>query len=354
MELDFSNDDWQNSFAESENEQIALTFCRDWINNNNFHIKSSGSTAEAKSIVLSKEQMTKSAFRTAEFLNLEEGSRFFLCLSAARIAGIMMLVRAIVLKGKIKITEASSNPLEWLLPDETFNIVSLVPMQLKSIIQKYGVQKLEAFENILVGGAALDSDLEDQLKKKIKSNVFETYGMTETASNIALRKIDADSGDKYFKAFPGIKLSLDERSCLVIEDDQKIITNDLAELISENEFRIHGRIDNVINSGGVKIVPEKIEEILTVHLKEFYGSVPEFFLAGFPDSILGEKLVLIIESAENPDLKEYLKKRIRGLEKYEFPRNILFLSPLRRTESGKLDRKNIIKEIAKSPGIYGV
>src|SRR5690606_35401072 len=162
--------------------------------------------------------------------------------------------------------------------------------------------------------------------KEIPTEIYETYASTETLTHIAAREI----GDENFKLLPNISISLDNRDCLVIDapriSEEKIITNDLVELKSENEFLWLGRVDNVVNSGGIKIFPEKIEPQLA-------DKIPHrFFLGRIPDGVLCEKLVLVIESEKYTIQSEIFEE----LDKYERPNEVFFISRFAQTESGKV------------------
>ena len=169
----------------------------------------------------------------------------------------------------------------------------------------------------------------------MKSEVYETYGMTETITHIAAKKI----GEKAFSILPNIKISQDDRNCLVIDafkiSNDSIVTNDLVELVGKNQFVFLGRIDNVINSGGIKLIPEKIEDKLSDKINS------RFFVTGKEDAVLGEKLVIVIEG-EQQILDDSI---FDGLDKYEKPKEVFYVSKFSETENGKIKRKEIVESI---------
>ena len=187
---------------------------------------------------------------------------------------------------------------------------------------------------MIVGGAKMSASLEKSLSK-LKTKVYETYGMTETITHIAAKKI----GEKAFTILPNIKIYQDDRNCLVIDapkiSKDTIITNDLVELINENQFVFLGRIDNVINSGGIKLIPEQIEDKLSGKINS------RFFVTGIHDAVLGEKLVLIIEG-EKQALDETI---FDGLDKYEKPKEVFYVSKFIETLNGKIKRKEILASL---------
>ncbi|WP_353148136.1 AMP-binding protein [Flavobacterium sp.] len=301
-------------------------FLLDWLNNESFvMVKTSGSTGLPKQIVLQKSAMIASAKATGLFFNLIPKSTSLLCLSANYIAGKMMLVRAITLGLHLDTIDPTSAP----LASKKYNFIAMVPLQ----VQK-SLSKLHLVDNVLIGGTQVSYSLSESIQKT-NCNAFESYGMTETISHIAIKKI----GELYFTVLPNVTISMDERSCLVIEalelSKEKIITNDIVEILNATQFVLKGRIDNVINSGGIKIFPEEIEELIGKHI-----SVP-FFIGSKPDEILGEKVILVIEakpfSIENNLFSE--------LSKYQIPKEILFLESFVRTETQKINRKKSLEKL---------
>lgn len=301
-------------------------FLLDWLNNESFVlVKTSGSTGIPKQIVLQKSAMIASAKATGLFFNLIPKSTSLLCLSANYIAGKMMLVRAITLGLHLDTIDPTSAP----LTTKKYNFIAMVPLQ----VQK-SLSKLHLVDNVLIGGTKVSYSLSESILKT-NCNAFESYGMTETISHIAIKKI----GELYFTVLPNVTISMDERSCLVIEAlelfKEKIITNDIVEIQNATQFVLKGRIDNVINSGGIKIFPEEIEELIGKHI-----SVP-FFIGSKPDEILGERVILVIEakpfSIENNVFSE--------LSKYQIPKEILFLESFVRTETQKINRKKSLEKL---------
>jgi O-succinylbenzoic acid--CoA ligase len=176
----------------------------------------------------------------------------------------------------------------------------------------------------------MSADLEKSLFQQ-KTKIYETYGMTETITHIAAKEI----GEKAFTILPEVKIHQDNRKCLVIDapkiSSETIVTNDIVELVNENQFIFLGRIDNVINSGGVKLIPEQIEAKLAGKINS------RFFVTGIPDPVLGEKLVLIIEGADQ-NLDETV---FDGLDKFEKPKAVFYVPEFTETLNGKIKRKEI-------------
>lgn len=324
----------------SEFERSTISFCQQWVKgNSSFVLKTSGSTGEPKTIELRREQMISSAQKTAQALGLDAGMNALVCLDTKYIAGQMMLVRCFVTGMNIIAIEPTANPLLDLPSEIKIDFTALVPYQLQSIINQSS-ERLSTIDRALVGGAPVNAQLAKQLRD-VRCGLYATYGMTETISHIALKKLNHPV-QKYFEALPGVNLSTDTRGCLVIDTDfldERIITNDLVELIGDREFNWLGRWDNVINSGGVKIIPEKIEREIELILRsmEIYN---RFFVSGFPDIQLGMKVCLIIEGKNfTPDkLGKVMMKLKSTLTKYEVPREILFTEKFIETGSGKVNR----------------
>jgi O-succinylbenzoic acid--CoA ligase len=240
------------------------------------------------------------------------------------VAGKMMLVRAMILGLDMEFVAPSSHPLKN--NDINYDFVAMVPLQAQN-----SLKELKRVKKLIVGGAKISPVLEKELMK-LKTNVFETYGMTETITHIAAKKV----GEKAFMVLPNVTISYDERNCLVIHapkiSEEIIQTNDLVELVSENQFVFLGRMDNVINSGGIKLIPEQIEDKLSKHIHK------RFFITSKEDKELGEKLVLVIEGQQD----DFDSSLFDDLDKYEKPREIIFIPKFKETASGKIMRKETL------------
>lgn len=309
-------------------------FLLDWLDEKDFiKVKTSGSTGKPKSIKIKKQAMVNSAIATGDFFNLKPGDKVLHCLPANFIAGKMMIVRAIVLGLELDMVEPAALPLIDYDKDYTFS--AFTPMQLKNFA-KY----LKNIKTVIVGGGRVSETIKALVKDK-KPNVYETYGMTETVSHIAVKKLNNFSAEEekeaYFSTLPGIVVSQDDRGCLVIDaprlSDEKIITNDIVSVLSESTFEWLGRFDNVINSGGIKLYPEQIEFKLRDKIKG------EFFISSIPDETLGDKLILVIEGE-----KRHLDDTIfNALDTYEKPKATYFVPKFAVTASGKIHRKNTLE-----------
>ncbi|UQD57322.1 AMP-binding protein [Flavobacterium sp. K5-23] len=312
----------------AEFEIAAGKFILDWFDSKtHINLKTSGTTSEPKIIQISKQAMVNSALATGDFFELKPGDKALLCLSTNYIAGKMMLVRSIILGLEIDVISPSSFPL--LNNNKWYDFVAMVPLQVQN-----SISELKNVNKIIVGGAKMNKSLENKLSD-VSSKVYETYGMTETITHIAAKKV----GEEAFSLLPNIQISQNDKNCLVINAPnislEPIITNDLVEIINDNQFLFLGRIDNLVNSGGVKLIPEQIEEKLSTKIQS------RFFVAGIPDDELGEKLVLIIEG-ENDTLE---KTVFEVLDKYEKPKEVFFVSKFIETENGKIKRKEVLASI---------
>ena len=325
--LDFSNQKFDSLHLENEWEREISVFLDQWNSDSDFVLaKTSGSTGLPKEIKLPKSAMRMSASMTGEFFGLKNGNSALLCLPMGFIAGKMMVVRAQELGLKLYCIEPKSTIDLQDFPNLDF--VPMTPMQVKK-----SMGSLAKIKTLLIGGAPLSDELRSKLLKT-NTHVFESYGMTETITHIGLRNISED----YFRTLDKVKIRKDERGCLVIQTpyfEEEITTNDLVEFKGENQFKWLGRFDSIINSGGIKLIPEQIEKRLKTLISH------EFILSSLPDPILGEKLILIIENSEPIDLNF----KDVNLSKHEIPKAIYYLNSFPRTSSGKLKRNEILKQI---------
>lgn len=317
------------------------SFLKDWFNNEKvITVKTSGSTGTPKPIQLKKEFMKNSALATGEFFNLSEGTSALLCMSTDYIAGKMMLVRAMVLGWDLDVINPVSNPLS--VNKKSYDFSAMVPLQLQN-----SIQDINRIKTLIVGGGVVSETLQKQIEN-IKTEVFATYGMTETITHIAVKKLNHyNERSIFYTSLAGVQIYIDNRSCLVIKapkvSDDIIITNDVVQLISENEFEWLGRFDNVINSGGVKLHPEIIEHKLSKVIDK------RFFIIGIPDTRLGEKMVLFIEGdgdskAEKKILAEI--EQIETISKYEIPKKVFFIERFIETETKKIQRSKTLDLIS--------
>lgn len=328
-------------------EQEAIAFCRAWQSGQSeFTLQTSGSTGTPKPIQLSRAQMQASAHLTGQTLGLQPGDGALVCLNIRYVAGIMMLVRGMELGLPMTILEPVSNPLASFDPLTTrFAFTALVPLQLQTILEQAPdkLPILNGMKAILVGGAATSPALEQALQA-IEAPVFATYGMTETVSHIALRRLNGLEKDIWFSALNGVNLGIDERGCLHITSAatnfERVQTNDVVELIDSTRFRLLGRADLVINTGGVKVQPEPIERVIQTVLADF-GPVPRLFVTGLPDDRLGQRITLIGEQLAVTDQQwALIQEAVRTeLGPYAVPKAWLSTPAFAETPTGKIERK---------------
>ncbi len=308
-------------------EKPVGNFLLDWFDHKSYiEMETSGSTGAPKTISISKQAMVDSALATGDFFDLQPGNKALQCLPVKYVAGKMMLVRAMILGLDLEFVAPSSHPLDHNEID--FDFVAMVPLQAQN-----SISQLKKVKKLIIGGAAVNKTLEKQLLK-LPTKVYETYGMTETITHIAARKL----GEKAFTVLPYVTVSFDDRNCLVIHAPRispgVIITNDIVELLDENQFIFLGRMDNVINSGGIKLIPEQIEQKLAGKISK------RFFIASKPDDELGEKVVLVIEGEK----RELDNSIYESLDKYEKPKEIIFIPKFLDTATGKILRKETLNK----------
>jgi O-succinylbenzoic acid--CoA ligase len=288
----------------------------------------SGSTGKPKEIRLDKSFVTQSALRTISFFNLTQQSHLHSCISPDFIGGKMMMIRANIAGCKFTYETPSNRPVitseDGSLPD----LVALVPSQMIHVVANASKWEKVTF---IIGGSPIPADLRKAIASA-KLVAYETYGMTETASHIAIRRVEYN--EQPFITLPGIKVFLDSRGCLNINIDNKtsIITNDIATIFNNNSFSIKGRIDNVIISGGKKISPEDIE-----HKIESSIINRKFMITSRPDPKWGEAVILLIEG-EPTDISTLTETLRKLLNPWEMPKQIEFTKTIPTTASGKILR----------------
>ncbi|MGB8705684.1 MAG: AMP-binding protein [Gillisia sp.] len=330
-----------NLIKEGEPHEGAIgDFLLDWIKPSEFiTVKTSGSTGTPKKFRIRKEFMVNSAKATGSFFELPEKSTALLCLPVDYIAGKMMLVRAMVLGWELDSIPPSSNPLDQVF--KTYDFCAMTPFQLDN-----SIARLHLIKKLIVGGGAVAPNLQ-LMVQGLKTKVYETFGMTETVSHIAAKRLNAKKKKKKeipFKLLPNIQISTDDRGCLIVKAPKvaegTVVTNDMVEILTYKKFLWKGRYDNVINSGGIKLFPEEIERKLNEIIDR------RFFITSLPDDALGQKLVLFVETDFSEDYLQQLKKQIEELDsltRYEKPRKIYLIEKFEETPNGKIHRKNTLK-----------
>ena len=316
-------------------EQSVGSFVLEWLNNEEYvRVQTSGSTGKPKIIKIKKQHMFASAKATAKRFKLPEKTTALLCLPADFIAGKMMLVRAMVMGWHIDLVPPQSNPLSQV--SQQYDFCAMTPFQLA-----HSLPKIQLLKKLIVGGGAISTSLNKKIQG-LSVKIYETYGMTETVTHIAARRVNPEKKKETprpFKTLANVTLSQDGRECLVIKapaiTKELVVTNDLVKLITNKKFVWLGRVDNVINSGGVKLFSEQIEKKLEPLIE-----VP-FFIAAIPDESLGERVALFVEQ-EPPFILEKKEVDSAMLSAYEFPKTVFTLPFFERTENGKVMRKNTV------------
>lgn len=329
-------------------EEATLSFIQSWLSDEQtFILQTSGSTGTPKKISATRAQLTDSAQATLAAIQISENSNALVALPTQYIAGIMMLVRSMIGNLRMHIVEPSSNPLALFSAQDSFDFAALVPYQVDEIYTQYGIAGINRIKNILIGGAPLANGLREKIVSA-HSSIFLTYGMTETLSHIALQKISGNDRQDFFTTLPSITISVDERQCLLIETPylaERIRTNDVVEILDPTSFRWLGRWDNVINSGGVKLMPEKIEQGVGRIFKEM-DIKAMFFIDGLPDDRLGTRAVLVVESREPLDEVLFFALASQYLNKHEIPRQIYYTHAFEMTPTGKIKRKETLQKLS--------
>lgn len=295
-------------------------------------VHTSGSTGTPKELVVRKDRMMQSARLTCEFLNLQAGDTALLCMNLRYIGAMMVVVRSLVAGLNLIVRPASGHPLSDI--EEPLRFAAMVPLQVYNTLRvPEEKERLEQTDILIIGGGAVDDSLEAEMSA-LPTAVYSTYGMTETLSHIALRRLNGETASKHYYPFPSVELSLSAESTLVIKAPlicgEVLQTNDIACIYPDGSFTIAGRKDNVINSGGIKIQAEEMEK----RLRPFIP-VP-FVVTSVPDPRLGQALTLLI--AGQVDVRELESKLQTVLDAYHRPRHIFMTESIPQTENGKTDR----------------
>jgi O-succinylbenzoic acid--CoA ligase len=342
-----SNADLDSLLAKTNlpHEIEVLNCLQKWFNETPVCFVTSGTTGTAKTFCFEHWQVKASAKASTKAFGLSKQSKFLLCMQTQFVGAAMLVYRAAFLDAELHILPSSKNPLQDLPLNHNYQFVSLVPYQLSHILAcAESIEKLKAFDTILIGGAAL-STAHVQAIQSLQLNAFHSYGMTETLSHIALQIIAVETT---FTCLPGVKIHLNEAQCLTIEtpwNTEPIVTNDLAKINQDGSFEIHGRVDFQINSGGIKFNPELIEKDIASILFAAGIEEPPFIIGWRKHEALGQEIVLITEGKKLAEpvflmLGDALKNKFHP---YAYPKDQIAVHAFARNENGKIKRLETIE-----------
>jgi o-succinylbenzoate---CoA ligase len=325
------------SHVDEVSEESAI-FLKAWFDaSTTVEVQTSGSTGIPKKMLLQKEYMRNSAIATGTYFGLGPTTTALLCMSSQYIAGKMMWVRALELGWHLDLVAVTSKPLEGL--QKNYDFAAMVPLQLF-----HSLEQLHKIDTLIVGGGVVATPLKAKLQA-LSTKVYATYGMTETITHIAVQQLNhvQQNTTGLYKVLLGVNIDTDARGCLLIDapklSDAAVVTNDLVRIADSEHFEWLGRYDSIINSGGVKLIPEQIE----IKLASTYSGT--FFIHALADAVLGQKVVLLVKGEEKPihdkqAILTFLANPV--LQVYEVPKSIYFVKEFVYTETKKIQRAKTI------------
>lgn len=330
-------------------ESTCIQLLQAWIRGQEqFTFHTSGSTGTPKPVTFHRRQLEASANLSISTLSLKPGMKSLACLDPRFVAGAMMVIRSAIAGMDMIVRKPSAHPFADL--DIVPDFAALVPLQLLSAL-KENPKKLAAMSVVIIGGAPLEESVITQLDS-YSTKFYATYGMTETLTHIALRKLNGADKQDCYHLLPGVSGASDDRGCLIINAShlgpEPIATNDLVEWYPGGGFRLTGRYDDVINSGGVKIHPGRVELVVEQAMKQL-GLRCRYFVAGLPDERLHEAVVLVFEGSPLPlevesELSNILNAR---LNRHEVPKRFLYSPHFEETATQKVDKRTTLKFLDK-------
>lgn len=337
--IELCNNKLESEIEEWEKE--IFRFILEWHNQEGcLEVSTSGSTGPPKKISLKKVYVEESALSTISYFELKPGNTVWLCLPMKYIASKLMVVRAIAGKLNLVYSKPGSFP---SISIDNIEFTAMVPLQVINLLESQsGIKTLKKVKKLLIGGSSISNVIEEKL---IDNNImaWHSYGMTETITHIALRKMGVEN--KYYP-LKDVVLSVNDHNQLIINYPLRgiinMITNDIVKLEKDQSFEVVGRFDNVIITGGIKVYPEKIENVLTNYIDD------SFFIAGIDDEKLGQKVVLVVENPNNNIKLDRIQDVLQNnFSKYELPREIIVLDKFEYTETAKISRNKTLLKVKK-------
>jgi O-succinylbenzoic acid--CoA ligase len=322
-----------------------VRFCHEWLNGmKNMTIHTSGSTGEPSKILFSRSQLVSSVQATIRALGLTTDDNALICINTSYIGGRMMLIRCMELHMNAYLVRPTANPFQRIPDIIDCSFFSFVPLQLQTILENGMSDHFRNGKAIIIGGAPVNSYLTQKVKE-VSTPVYHTFGMTETASHIALRRLNGKDPDLFFRPVEKINLDTDQRGCLKIKGPQTnnkwLQTNDLVNLKKSGDFRWLGRVDDVINTGGMKLLIPQLEEAIRPILIDKLDT-RNYLIMKAKDERLGEKILLVLEGDISSDQKEMLLSELNNrLPKYHSPKEVITLPTIPLTETGKYKRDQV-------------
>jgi O-succinylbenzoic acid--CoA ligase len=321
-------DDW---------EREVFCFIGQWLSDDDvISLQTSGSTGMPQTVSFPRQAFINSALATINYFQINPFQTLLLCLPARYVAARLMIVRAFVAGCNLLMLPPSSDVISKL--SQTVDFAALVPLQVSQALL-ISPEKLNLIEKLIIGGSSVSETLKFQLAN-VSVKCWETYGMTETLTHVAVRCINGIDKQDAFEALPDIIFEVNANGCLVIHvpriSSLPVVTNDVVELINERHFKLLGRLDCVINSGGIKVHAEMVENKLKQYLPD------PFAVFGIPDERLGQMVAIAFEANEGTINYNDIF-RLAQLTRFELPRRIFFCKTLPTTESGKIKRSELLK-----------
>lgn len=301
-----------------------------WNQNQAFILHTSGSTGTPKQWILQSEWIQWSAWQTRKHFIRTQNFHQLIALPLDKVGGFMQWARAKTWQTPFDIITPKANPL--LNYTGNAAITSFTPMQIEHILdQNESSKKLAQFESILIGGGPISKELEEHLLQKYSHiHWVHTFGMTETYSHFAGRTL----GENAYHTVDDTEIEVNNTGLILrnpVTQNMWLQTHDSVKIINSKEFIWLGRTDFTINSGGVKIQLEEVENEIQ---KQTQWSLQDFFCWWQEDVILGQRLVLIT------------KKHVRVPENWRFssryfePKNRYILDNFKYSNTGKILRKD--------------
>jgi O-succinylbenzoic acid--CoA ligase len=295
-------------------------------------ITTSGTTGPPKAIVHTEANLLASAHSIRERLSISANDVWFCPLSPVYIGGLAVIARSLLLGNRVLM----SKKLDQVSVDNALASGATLTVAVTAALPSVD---LNGFRSVLLGA--------QPPPEQVPANAIVTYGMTETGSGLIydgrpLSGVEVRIVNDVIELRGPMIAKYYRNGAAILDGDGWLTTGDLGSWSEDGALRVLGRASELINSGGYKVNPLRVEAAVNA---KFGDDLGDLCVVATTDDRFGEAVTLVITSPTAPDL-DTLRNRLDSLERHELPRKIIAVESIPRTETGKPMRKSLGRRLS--------